>query len=149
MKTRKYLTRKVFSIDGSKGANRAHELVEGLMKKEGIKLSEASNAQITDTLDKAKNSAEVKELIGLFKDKNNPWVKKARTLNARFTALSVLALVPLFLGFLLPAINERSTKKRISEEMEAKRLEKAQQLATMNNEMFTNPSQGVFAGFKA
>ena len=140
---------KVFSIDGSKGANRAHELVEGLMKKEGVKLSEASNAQITEALDKAKNSAEVKELIGLFKNKNNPWVKKARTLNARFTALSVLALVPIFLGFLLPAINEKATKKRINEEIEAKKLEKAQKLATMNTQMFTNPSQNVFDSFKA
>lgn len=140
---------KVFSIDGGKGANRAHELVEGLMKKEGVELSKASNKQITEALDKAKNSAEVKELISLFKDKNNPWVKKARTLNARFTALSVLAIVPIFLGFLLPAINEKATKKRINEEMEAKRLEKAQKLASMNTEMFANPSQNVFANFKA
>ena len=44
---------------------------------------------------------------------------KAKTLNARFTALSVLLIVPLFLGFALPAINERATKKRINKEKEA------------------------------
>ena len=52
----------------------------------------------------------------MFKDKNNPWVTKAKTLNARFTAFSVLILVPVFLGFMLPWINERATKKRIKEE---------------------------------
>ena len=139
---------KVFNIDGSKSATRAKELVEGLMKKEGVELGKASNAQITEVLDKAKNSAEVKELIGLFKDKNNPWVKKARTLNARFTALSVLALVPIFLGFLLPAINEKATKKRIKEEQEAKELERTQKLASINTSMLTKQSQNVFENFK-
>ena len=47
---------------------------------------------------------------------DNPWVKNAKTLNARFTALSVLVLVPVFLGFMLPWINERATKKKFAEE---------------------------------
>ncbi len=140
---------KVFSIDGSKGATRAQELVESLLKKEGTTLAKADNAKITETLDKARNSAEVKELVSLFKDKNNPWVKKAKTLNARFTALSVLVLVPVFLGFLLPAINEKATKKRIKEEQEAKAIAKAQKLASINTSMFTNQSQNVFNNFKA
>ena len=41
-------------------------------------------------------------------------------MNARFTAFSVLILVPAFLGFMLPAINERATKKRIKEEQALK-----------------------------
>ena len=60
---------------------------------------------------------------------DNPWVKKAKTLNSRFTALSVLVLVPVFLGFMLPAINERATKKRIREEQAA---EEAQKTANAN-----------------
>ena len=38
------------------------------------------------------------------------------------SALSTLVLVPVFLGFMLPAINERATKKRIKEEQEASNL---------------------------
>ena len=62
----------------------------------------------------------------------NKWVEKARTLNARFTTLSVLVLVPLFLGFMLPAINERATKKRIAEEQ----AKNASKTAALNNDSF-------------
>ena len=91
-------------------------IVNNLLKSEGKNIETADNKTITSVLDKSKNSKEVKELIDLFKDKDNPWVKQARTLNARFTTLSIVVLVPVFLGFMLPAINEHYTKKRISSE---------------------------------
>ena len=105
---------KVFSISDD-----AKNIVNGLLQAEGKTIANADNAAITSVLDKAKDSAEVKKLTSLFSKKDNPWVTKARTLNARFTALSVLVLVPAFLGFMLPAINERATKKRINEEKAA------------------------------
>ena len=64
--------------------------------------------------------------------KENPWVKRAKTLNSRFTALSVLVLVPIFLGFMLPAINERATKKRIREEQAAAGAQKTQATNAQN-----------------
>ncbi len=104
---------KVFSLtDDSKS------IVQNLLVKDGHDIATASNSTIKETLSKAIDSDDVKKLTELFKDKNNPWVTKAKTLNARFTALSVLILVPVFLGFLLPWINEKSTKKRISQEQE-------------------------------
>lgn len=102
---------KVFSLtDDSK------QIVQNLLAKDGHDIATASNSAIKETLSKAIDSDDVKKLTELFKDKNNPWVNKAKTLNARFTALSVLILVPVFLGFLLPWINEKSTKKRINME---------------------------------
>ncbi len=98
----------------------------------------ATNAEITQAVEKAKDSEALKKLADLFKlkdkeaptmfekllrldkGKTNPWIKKAQTLNARFTALSVLVLVPAFLGFFLPWFNEHSTKKRINEELAEK-----------------------------
>lgn len=103
--------KKVFSLtDESKG------IIESLLQKEGKTLENADNSVIKEVIEKAKGSEELNKLAGLFKDKNNPWVTKAKTLNARFTALSVLVLVPAFLGFLLPWINEKATKKRYAEE---------------------------------
>ena len=112
-------------------------------------IANADNAAITSVLDKAKDSAEVKKLTEMFKDKNNPWVKKARTLNARFTALSVLVLVPVFLGFMLPAINERATKKRIKEETAEKLQRQAESLKNIsaNTYLQDKESQKIFGDF--
>ena len=89
-------------------------------------------------------------LVDLFKEKNNPWVTKARTLNARFTALSVLVLVPVFLGFMLPAINERATKKRINEEKAAAEKQKADSLKAINPDFFaqSQKTQNIFSDFQ-
>lgn len=105
---------KVFSLtDDSK------KILDKLLKPTGKTLAEADNSLIRTVINEAKDSGELDNLANLFKDKNNAWVKKARTLNARFTALSVLVFVPVFLGFLLPFINERATKKRINKEKQA------------------------------
>ncbi len=107
--------RKVFSL-----TEESKLLVESVLQKEGASLSSANNNTITSILEKAKNSDEVKQLIKLFEDKNNPWVTKARTLNARFTALSVIVLVPVLLGFFLPWFNEKTTKRKFTEEHSVK-----------------------------
>ncbi len=135
---------KVFSLTDD-----AKNLVDGLLQQEGKTIATADNKTITGILDKAKDSAEVKKLTEMFKDKNNPWVKKARTLNARFTALSVLVLVPVFLGFMLPAINERATKKRIKEETAEKLQRQAESLKNIsaNTYLQDKESQKIFGDF--
>lgn len=144
---------KLFGIN-----NKATELIEKMLGN-GKKLAEADNNSIIEALKKAKGSADESALVEMFKQgkttkksldfknilKNgfkkvdvekvvdNPWVKKAKTLNARFTALSVLVLVPVFLGFMLPAINERATKKRIREEQAAAEAQKAKAMTNINH----------------
>ncbi len=105
---------KIFSL-----TDESKSIVGNILQKEGKDLGKADNSVIKDALTKAKNSEEVNKLISLFKEKDNPWVKKAKTINARFTAFSVCVLVPVFLGFMMPWINAKSTKKRISKENEA------------------------------
>ncbi len=100
---------KVFSV-----TDESKSIVDSLLKKEGKDILSSDNSIIKEVLSKAKDSDEVKKLVDLFKDRNNPWVKKARTINSRFTAFSVLVLVPVFLGFMLPWINEKTTKKRFN-----------------------------------
>ena len=122
---------KVFSV-----TDESKEIVNSLLQEEGTDILKADNSVITSVLEKAKDSEQVKKLVSLFSDKNNPWVKKAKTLNARFTALSVLVLVPIFLGFLLPAINERATKKRIRKEKELNNANKINNNPSFNIEYF-------------
>ena len=126
---------KVFSV-----TDEAKNIVQRLLAKEGKDIATADNSTIKEVLSKAIDSDDVKKLTDLFRDKNNPWVQKAKTLNARFTALSVLVLVPVFLGFLLPAINERATKKRIREE-EAQKSTKQLNKINMLNPNFFNQTQ--------
>ena len=123
---------KVFSL-----TEESKNIVGGILQNEGADIAKADNTVITNALEKAKDTDAVQKLIDLFKDKNNPWVQKAKTLNARFTALSVLVLVPVFLGFLLPAINERATKKRIKKEEELKAAQNKDNMA-LNTEFLKN-----------
>ena len=137
---------------------RSAQIVDGLLKESGQSLAKADNKTITSVLTKAKDSEAVQELIGLFhkqkietiknpnllqklfnvttKKIDNPWVKNARTMNARFTAFSVLLLVPLFLGFGLPFINERLTKKRINEENLSKAINTPNDISSPDNNIF-------------
>lgn len=152
---------KMFGID-----DKAKGLVEQMLG-EGKKLADADNSSIIEALKKAKGSDAENALVEMFKQgkttkevfdfknifKNgfkkvnvekvidNPWVKKAKTLNSRFTALSVLVLVPVFLGFMLPAINEKATKKRIREEQAAA---EAQKTSALNNQNFMPKAPKVF-----
>ncbi len=123
---------KVFSLTDD-----AKNIVQRLLSKEGKDIATADNAAIKETLTKAIDSDDVKKLTDLFKDKNNAWVNKAKTLNARFTALSVLVLVPAFLGFFLPWINEKATKKRINEE-------NANKIQSSNNNGLNNIDANLF-----
>ncbi len=102
---------KIFSF-----TKRTKTLLQSLLLKEGIDIEQANNKDITEVLKKYKESKEVSEIISKFAREDNPWVQRAKTLNARFTALSVIVLVPLFLGIFLPWINEKTTKKRVQEE---------------------------------
>ena len=106
---------KVFSI-----TDEAKNIVQNILSKEGKDIATADNKTIKEALSKAIDSEEVRKLTNLFKDEKNPWVIKAKTLNARFTALSVLVLVPVFLGFMLPWINEKTTKKKFAEDHKTK-----------------------------
>lgn len=131
---------KVFSVSDD-----AKNIVQNLLAKEGKDIATADNATIKETLSKAIDSDDVKKLTDLFKDKNNAWVQKAKTLNARFTALSVLVLVPVFLGFLLPAINERATKKRINEENAQELANKKNNVPMLDTNFFNQGQNNIFA----
>ena len=79
----------------------------------------------------------------IFED--NKWVTKARTLNSRFTAASVVAIVPIFLGAGLPWYNERKTKERIKAEKAAREIKQAKIAKRNQNNTAAKLSSPVFA----
>lgn len=131
------------------------ELLDTYGDKTSIK--DASNANIIETLRNAckdtKGQKKVQKLTDRFNGKENAWVQRAKKLNARFTTLSVCLLVPVFLGFMLPAINERATKKRIREEEKNKTTKIATtpiEAKPVQQKLLkeTEPSK-IFKGFQA
>lgn len=131
---------KVFSLTTD-----SKNIVQNLLSKEGKDIATADNTVIKETLTKAMGSEDIKKLTDLFKDKNNAWVQKAKTLNARFTALSVLVLVPAFLGFFLPWINEKATKKRINAENANKVQEQNNQNSKIDTTLFLQNTNKIFS----
>ena len=130
---------KVFSL-----TSEAKELVEKVL---GQSIDKADNATIKEALSNAADTENVKKLVSLFEKSDNAWVKHARTINARFTAFSVLVLVPVFLGFLLPMINERATKKRVKEKQAAQALQS--QNNTNQIKLMTDPKPAaIFKEFQ-
>ena len=95
------------------------EIVERIVGKEVFEAGE--NKAIRDGLAKAakEGSKDIAELYGKFAAKNNPFVIKAKSLNSTFGFLSMFLLVPVLLGFAIPKINERITKKKFLERQAA------------------------------
>ncbi|MDD3238467.1 MAG: hypothetical protein PHV37_10290 [Candidatus Gastranaerophilales bacterium] len=84
--------------------------------------AKADNKTISDSIKKAvtNKSKDIDDLYGLFKNNigadgktiYNEFLHKAKALNSKFDFLSMCVLVPAFLGFALPKINEHITKKK-------------------------------------
>jgi len=107
--------KKLFSF--KKGG--VQEIVERIVGKEVFEAGE--NKAIRDGLAKAaeKGSKDIAELYGKFAAKDNPFVIRAKSLNSTFGFLSMFLLVPVLLGFAIPKINERITKKKFLERQAA------------------------------
>lgn len=75
--------------------------------------AKAENKTIIDAL---KNASEknLKKLCSHFSANDNAFVKKAKTLNSTFGFISMILLVPLLLGIILPKMNEKITKQKIA-----------------------------------
>ena len=113
--------KKMFSYE--KGGTK--EIVEKIVGKDIFEAGD--NKAIRDALADAakKGTKEIGELYSKFADKNNPFVIKAKSLNSTFGFLSMFLLVPALLGFAIPKVNERITKKKFLERQAAEQ-EKAQ-----------------------
>lgn len=137
---------KVFSLTDD-----AKQLAEKIV---GKSISGLDNKTIKESIAKNIDSDDVKNLTNLFANKDNAWVKQAKTLNARFTALSVCLLVPAFLGVALPLINSRATKKRIKQEQAEKLAAQQSLVANTTTPNFFEQDQkanqvfGEIANFK-
>ena len=68
-------------------------------------------------------------------------------MNSKVTALSVLVIVPVFLGFMLPWINEKTTKKRVNEDQHANGINNSNKYNIADTSYFNsnNKISSVFA----
>ncbi len=107
--------KKLFSFE--KGGTR--EIVERIVGKDVF--AAGDNKAIRDGLANAakKGSKDIAELYSKFASPKNPFVIKAKSLNSTFGFLSMFLLVPVLLGFAIPKINERITKKKFLERQAA------------------------------
>lgn len=80
----------------------------------------ADDKSIKSYIAKAMEEApeKISKLYDQFKGENNEFVKQAKAMNSKFKFLSLFVLVPLVLGFGLPAMNEALTKKKYKKEHE-------------------------------
>lgn len=78
----------------------------------------ADNKTIIDAIKAAvdKSDKSIKELYEQFAKKDNAFVLKAKSMNSKFGFIAMVCLVPLFLGILIPKLNERITKKKIKKQ---------------------------------
>ncbi len=102
---------KLFSLD-----KESEKLLNELLKGSNRTLETASNEEIRNVLSNAKDSEAVKKIMQLFESRNNPWIKKIKTINAQISAAVICLIIPIILGFGLPAINSLLTKKKVKEE---------------------------------
>lgn len=129
--------KKMFSYE--KGGTK--ELVEKIVGKDIFEAGD--NKAIRDGLAKAaeKGTKEIAELYSKFADKNNPFVIKAKSLNSTFGFLSMFLLVPALLGFAIPKVNERITKKKFLERQAAEQAKTQNSIQNISKlpAQLTNP----------
>lgn len=96
------------------------EILEKLVGKEAF--ASADNNTIKSAIKKAQEEApdQIENLLKQFRNTKdvsgktvyNKFVQKAKSMNSTFGFLSMVLLVPVFLGFVLPKVNETITKKK-------------------------------------
>lgn len=103
--------KKVFSL--KEGGTQ--DIVEKIVGKEVFEAGD--NKTIRDALATAAEhgTEEIKQLYSKFAAKDNPFVVKAKSMNSKFAFLSLFVFVPVLLGFAIPKINEKITKKKFLE----------------------------------
>lgn len=81
---------------------------------------QADDKSIRSYIAKAMEEApeKISKLYDQFKGDNNEFVKQAKKMNSKFKFLSIFVLIPVILGFGLPAMNEALTKKKYKKEHE-------------------------------
>lgn len=136
--------KKVLSFD--KGVKTSTEQILG----NGKKLADSTHEEIVKAFKSAegteKLSGAVKNVLGAFKDKDNVFVTRAKALNSTFGLISMFVLVPAFLGFGLPLLNEHITKKKMAQRAaEQKPLTKTMNTLTST---FLNAQNSSNAGAK-
>lgn len=94
-------------------------------------LEKITNAFKNITTDDAKQAEQ--NIINIFKDKNNPFVKAAKTRNSLFTFLSTIVLVPSFMIWLARKCDKMTRDARAKDLAEQKEAEAAQKTAQTKN----------------
>ena len=87
----------------------------------GKSLKEATDDEILAAVKNAKNSKLVENIVNVFKDNKNTFVKKAKSITGVFGFVSTFIAVPAFMIF-LQKFNEHVTKKAIAKEQAEKKI---------------------------
>lgn len=105
--------KKVFSL-----TKETKGLVEELCGGEKA-FANADNKKIIEAI-KSASEEKLEKLCTHFAKEDNAFIKKAKSINSTFGFISMVCLVPLFLGVLLPKMNEKITKRKIAEHKNSK-----------------------------
>ena len=86
----------------------------------GKSLKEATDKEIFTAIKDSKNAKFVENIINVFKDNNNAFVKKAKSITGVFGFVSTFIAIPAFMIF-LQKFNEKVTKNAIAKEQAEKK----------------------------
>lgn len=86
----------------------------------GKALKDSSEEEIMTAIADKKNAKFIENIINVFKDKNNVFIKKAKSITGVFGFMSTFVAVPAFMIF-LQKFNEKVTKHAIAKEQEEKK----------------------------
>ena len=84
-------------------------------------LAQATDKEIFNAIKDAKNAKFVENIINVFKDNKNTFVKKAKSITGVFGFVSTFIAVPAFMIF-LQKFNEKVTKRAIANEQKEKKI---------------------------
>ena len=86
----------------------------------GKKLKDATDNEILEAVKNKSNAQYIENIVKVFKDNNNTFVKKAKSITGVFGFVSTLIVIPAFMIF-LQKFNEKVTKHAIAKEQAEKK----------------------------
>ena len=87
----------------------------------GKALNKSTNEEIMAAVSNKENAKFVEKIVNVFKDTNNPFIKKGKAVTGVFGFVSTFIAVPAFIIF-LQKFNEKVTKNAIAKEQQQKKI---------------------------
>ena len=138
--------RKMFKVDKN-ASNLLETLYNASTTASTTEYAKATNKEvlsaIKEVMDGHKADDTLNQIYEIFKKGDNAFLRKAKLMNSTFNFVTLFAVVPLLLGYMIPKMNEVYTKKRQEEKSQNLAINEGSNAQQKSNKTLHSVFQGT------